>query len=168
MNLFSRNALPADAQTRLAEHLGGRPRVLAWASTDDGALVALRDRLVRVGPAEVVELGWHDILTGGWDDAGKTMHWTQMSTGERSVVPLVEPHSFPEVFKERVESTFLFQQVIHPREGKAVTISARRNLMDDSERVLWTAHPARGVRMDEETLAFTQAELARLRAEYAF
>lgn len=168
MKLFSRHALPADALVRLTEHLGRRPRALAWARTEDGVLVALPDRLVRLRPAAVEEVGWHDILSGGWDQAGSAMHWTRMSTGEAISVRLTEPHSFPEVFRERVESTFLFQQAVYPRPGKAVTISARRSHMAGDEPVLWTAHPARGVQMDEETMAFTQAELARLRAEYAF
>ncbi|MDO5534766.1 MAG: hypothetical protein Q4F65_08955 [Propionibacteriaceae bacterium] len=168
MKLFSRSALPSEYAQRLADHIGRRPRVLAWARTQDGVLVALHDRLVQMVDDDVVGLGWHDILRGGWDDEGKAMRWVQMSTGEESRVPLVEAGSFPEVFKERVESTFLFQTAIYPRPGKAVTISARRNLMDEGARVLWTAHPARGVRMDEETVAFTEAELGRLRAEYAF
>lgn len=168
MKFFSRNTLPADLQTRLVAHLGGRPRVLAWGATADGALVALHDRLVWLSADGVAEVGWHDILSGAWDDKARTMRWTRMSTGEHAEVPLTAPGSFPEVFRERVEATFLFQTAIYPRPGKAVTISARRNLMDAGDRVLWTAHPARGVRMDEEAVAFTEAELGRLRAEYAF
>lgn len=169
MKLFSRHTLPKDAQARLAEHLGGRrPRVLAWARTGDGLVAALPDRLVRLRPDAVEALGWHDILTGGWDFATSSMHWTRMSTGAKTELVLTEPNSFPEVFRERVEATFLFQQAVFPRPGKAVTISARRNLMAAGEPVLWTAHPGRGVRMDDEAIAFTQAELARLRAEYAF
>lgn len=168
MNFFSRKALPADIQTKVDAHFGRRPRVLAWGRTDDGAVVALHDRLVRIVADDVVELGWHDILRGGWDDKNQAMRWVRMSTGEEVTVPLVEAGSFPEVFKERVEATFLFQTAIYPKPGKAVTISARRNLMDDAARVMWTAHPAPGVRMDEEAVAFTEAELGRLRAEYAF
>ncbi|HHX86521.1 MAG TPA: hypothetical protein GX694_14610 [Actinomycetales bacterium] len=168
MKLFSRNALPADLRAQVDAHLGRRPRVLAWGRTEDGAVVALHDRLVRVIADDVTQLGWHDVLRGGWDDENQRMRWVQMSTGEEFSVPLVAPGSFPEVFKERVEATFLFQTAIYPKPGKAVTISARRNLMDDGDRVLWTAHPAPGVRMDEETVAFTEAELGRLRAEYAF
>lgn len=168
MSPFSRTALPADLRDRVATHLGAGPRVLAWGRTPDGAVVALADRMLVVSPESVDELGWHDVLHGAWDDAGKAMTWTRMSTGERTVLPLPEPHRFPEVFKERVESTFLFQQVVTAQPGRALTISARRNLMDEREPVLWTVHPARGVRMDDETLAFAQAEVARLRAEYAF
>ncbi len=168
VKLFSRNALPADAAGHLDATVGRRRQVLAWARTEDGYLIGLRDRLVRIASEEVTELGWHDSLRGGWDDENKTMRWTVMSTGEKVSVPLVEPRSFPEVFKERVEATFLFQTSVYPKPGKTVTISARRNLMDEHSPVLWTAHPAMGVRMDEETIAFTEAELGRLRAEYAF
>lgn len=168
MKLFSRKALPDDIRELVATRVGRRPRVLAWGRTDDGAVVALHDRMLRVAGGGVSELGWHDVLRGGWDDKARAMRWVRMSTGEETIVPLVEPGSFPEVFKERVEATFLFQTAIYPKPGKAVTISARRNLMDDDVRVLWTAHPALGVLMDEEAMAFTQAELTRLRAEYAF
>lgn len=168
MKLFSRNALPDDIAGRLADFLGRRPRVLAWGRTPNGALVALHDRLLWVVPDDIVELGWHDVLRGGWDDQNKMMRWVRMSTNEEVTVPLVEAGSFPEVFKERVEATFLFQTAIYPRPGAAVTISARRNLIDDESRVLWTAHPARGVRMDDDAIAFTEAELGRLRAEYTF
>ena len=91
-----------------------------------------------------------------------------MSTGDEGQEHLTDPQSFPETFRERVESTFLLQQVVTPFPGRHVTISARRNLMDPTERVMWTAHPARGTHMDGEILAYTEVELARLRAEYAF
>lgn len=168
MKLFSRNALPADVSAAVTAHLGRRARVLAWGRTADGAVVALHDRLLHVVDGSVNELGWHDVLRGGWDDANQMMRWVRMSTGEETTVPLVEAGSFPEVFKERVETTFLFQTAVYPRPGAAVTISARRNLMDGETPVLWTAHPARGVRMDDDAIAFVEAELGRLRAEYTF
>ena len=166
--IFSPNSLPPHAQTRLDGEVGRRRHLLAWALTEDGYLIALHDRLVRIASDQVTQLGWHDILRGGWDDENKTMRWTVMSTGEQVTVLLVEARRFPEVFKERVEATFLFQTSIHPASSKTVTISARRNLMDERAPVLWTAHPARGTVMDPDTVAFTEAELGRLRAEYAF
>lgn len=166
MKLFARRSLPAEYQPLLGATK--RPRVLAWARTDDGVLVALHDRLVLITGSNAAPLGWHDILSGGWDDEFTTMRWTRMSTGERTEVALTDPGSFPEVFKERVEATFLFQTAVYPRPGKAVTISARRTLAPGTAAVLWTAHPAPGVRMDDETIVFVQAELDRLRAEYAF
>ncbi|MFT3875254.1 MAG: hypothetical protein QM708_02335 [Propioniciclava sp.] len=166
MKLFSRNPLPAEFRALLPG--SGSSRVLAWARTEDGAVVALHDRLVLIAGTQAAPLGWHDILAGGWDDENQTMRWTRMSTDDRTEVRLTEPNSFPEVFKERVEATFLFQTAVYPRPGKAVTISARRNLTDSDQPLMWTAHPARGVRMDAETIAFVQAELDRLRAEYAF
>lgn len=170
MNPFLRkSSLPADVRARIADHLGARPRVLAWASTVEGGVVAaLIDRLVLVREDGIEEMPWHDVLRGGFDGEGRSMRWTRMSTEETTVLPLVEPNSFPEVFKERVEATFLFQQAVFPKPGRAVTISARRNLTDADAPVIWTAHPARGVVMDDEMLGFTEAELARLRAEYAF
>ena len=168
MSIFSRRSLPADAKARLEAEVGRRHRLLAWGRTPDGYLIALEDRLVLIAPDAATQVGWHDILHGGWDGERTTMRWTVMSTGDQVSVPLPEPRTFPEVFKERVETTFLFQTSLHPGPGKTITISARRNLMDGEAPVLWTAHPARGTAMDAETLAFTEAELGRLRAEYAF
>lgn len=169
VKLFSRkHAVPDDVRGALADQPGRPARPLAWARTDSGHVVALPDRmLILRQDAPMEELGWHDVLHGGFSEGGQ-MRWVRMSTGERGEAHLVEPNSFPEVFKERVESTFLLQQVVTPFPGRHITISARRNLMSVHERVLWTAHPARGTAMDAETLAFAQSELARLRAEYAF
>lgn len=161
--------LDAATRQRLADHVGGRPRVLAWGRAETGAVVALPDRLCVPGTnGGWDDVPWHDVLHGGWDDEGKALRWTRLSTSEQQAVVLGEPGSLPEVFRERVKATFLFSQVVHPRPGKAITITARRNLADGDARILWTAHPARGVRMDAETLAFAEQELARLRAEYAF
>ena len=169
VKLFSRKGKVPDAlAATVSQHVGGAARILAWAATSDGYLVALPDRmLVAGGVGKCEEVGWHDILHGGYTDQG-SLRWERMSTGEVSEEHLTDPQSFPEAFRERVESTFLLQQVVTPFPGRHVTITARRNLMDPQQRVMWTAHPARGTRMDDETLAFAETELARLRAEYAF
>lgn len=165
---FFADRLDADARTRLAEHVGRRPRVLAWGRTESGVVAALPDRLCVPEGDGWSDLPWHDVLHGGWDDAARTLRWTRLSTSERGSVELIESGSLPEVFRERVEATFLLTQVVEERPGRAITITARRNLTDGDDRILWTAHPARGVRMDAETLAFAEQELARLRSEYAF
>lgn len=168
MKLFA-GRLPADAAASLTTHLGRRPQVLAWGRSTDGVLVALHDRLAVMDADGWRDVPWHDVLSGGWDGEARSLHWVRLSSGEHVDVPLTEPGSLPEVFRERVESTFLVTQVIRPAPGQSITITARRNLMDADAPVLWTAHPARGVRMDDPaTLAFAEAELARLRAEYAF
>jgi len=164
-----RQRLPGDVRAALRTHLGSRPHVLAWATATDGVLVALPDRLARRDATGWSEVPWHDVLTGGWDAADRSLHWTRLSTGERVQVPLTEPGSLPEVFRERVEATILFRRVVYPVPGQALTIAARRNLVDDSRPVQWTVHPSRGLRMDDPAVvAFAEAELARLRAEYAF
>ncbi len=160
--------LPAADLTSLSDHLGRRARPLAWAASDDGVVVALDDRLCVRDADGWSDVPWHDVLRGGWDGADGVLRWVRMSTGDRREAHLAEPRSMPEVFRERVEATILVRHVVRPRPGKAITITARRPLGDGDGRILWTAHPAPGVRMDAETLAFTEAELARLRAEYAF
>lgn len=168
MNLFSRKRKTPDAVAAATTDRASAGRLLAWAVTEDGHLVALLDRMLVLRDGEPVEeVGWHDVLHGGFGEDGE-VKWTRMSTGKQGRVRLTEPQSFPEVFRERVESTFLLQQVVTPYPGRHVTISARRNLMDSNQCVLWTAHPARGTTMDADVLAFAETELARLRAEYAF
>ena len=160
--------LPASDLASLSDHLGRRARPLAWAASDDGVVVALTDRLCSRDSDGWSDVPWHDVLRGGWDDAESVLSWVRMSTGDKVSIHLDEPHSLPEVFRERVEATILVRQTVSPRPGKSITITARRPLTEGDDRILWTAHPAPGVRMDAETLAFTEAELARLRAEYAF
>lgn len=169
VKLFSRKRKAPDAVVAATtDHLASPGRILAWAATESGHLVALPDRMLLLRDGEPVEeLGWHDILHGGFAEDGQ-LRWTRMSTGQQCGVRLSDPQNFPELFRERVESTFLLQQVVTPYPGRHVTISARRNLMDSRQRVMWTAHPARGTTMDADVLAFTETELARLRAEYAF
>lgn len=168
MQLFAPR-LPADAAASLAEHLGRRPRVLAWGRSDAGPVVALHERLAVLQADGWADVPWHDVLGGGWDDEARSLHWVRLSTGERVDLPLAEPGSLPEVFRERVESTFLFQQVLQLAPGKSLTITARRNLVRPEAPVLWTVHPGRGVQLDDpDTRAFAEAELGRLRAEYAF
>ena len=48
VKLFSRNALPDDLAAKVSGFLGRRPRILAWGRTENGAVVALHDRLVHV------------------------------------------------------------------------------------------------------------------------
>ena len=167
VKLFA-SRLPADVLASLQAHLGRRPRVLAWGRTASGAVVAAWDRLCVQDADGWADVPWHDILGGGWNDETRELRWRRMSTGEEASVALAAPNDLPEVFRERVEATFLFQQAVYPQPGKAVMITARRNLADDDDRVIWTAHPTRGVRMEGETLAFVQDRLAELRAEYAF
>ncbi|MFV0451654.1 MAG: hypothetical protein ACK5LS_05320 [Propioniciclava sp.] len=167
MKLFG-DRLPAADAALVREHLGGRPTVLAWAETADGIAVALPDRLlVRRGDGWE-ELPWDDVLSGGWDDDALALRWRRMSTSQESSVDLIDPKSLPEVFRERVEATILVQQVVHASPGRAITLTARRSLGDAATSIRWTAHPAPGVRMEGETLAYAERALARLRAEYEF
>lgn len=166
MKLFS-SRLPADALASLTAHVGARPHVLAWATTGDGVVVALPDRLSVAGDDGWGDTPWHDVLSGGWDPERSTMRWTRVSDGTRVELPLVRAGRFPDVFRERVEASIVFQQNVSPRPGRVLTITARRDLGDNTVR--WMVHPGRGVHMDDpETRAFAEAELRRLRAEYAF
>ncbi|MFV0405238.1 MAG: hypothetical protein ACK5LN_00170 [Propioniciclava sp.] len=167
MKLFG-NRIPSDVRTRLQDQLGQRPVVLAWARTDDGVAVALPDQLAvdRGGAWEC--LPWEDVLTGGWDRADGALRWRRVSTSADESVALSDPGSLPEVFRERVEATILVQQTVQAGPGRSITLTGRRSLAEGEVTIRWTAHPAPGVRMEGETLAFVERQLAKLRAEYAF
>lgn len=169
MKFFDKGGLPPHEYHALRERLGGKPRVLAWAASRDGVVVGLPDRLMVRDAAGWHETPWHDILRGGWNDEGSALHWTTLSTGESHEVPLVAQGRIPELFRERVEATILLQKSIAVPPNRTVLVSARRSLVDPRQPVIWAAHPGAGVRLDDpDTRAFVDAEVARLKAEYAF
>lgn len=167
VNVFGHRP-PADVLGRLHAHLGRRPRVLAWARAAMGVVVAVWDRLCVPDADGWRDVPWHDILGGGWDREAGELRWSRLSSGERDAVALVDARDLPEVFRERVEATFLVRQAVHPQPGRTVMITARRALGDSGGSIVWTAHPIGGVRLEGETLAFVEERLAELRAEYAF
>lgn len=168
MKFFDKGGLPPDQYESLCAELGGKPRVLAWATSPDGVVVGLPDRLMVRDGAGWRGTPWHDILRGGWNDDRSVLHWVTLS-GESHEVPLQTRGRLPELFRERVEATILLQRTITVAPKRTVLISARRSLADSRQPVSWAAHPGPGVRMDDpDTRAFVDAELARIKAEYAF
>ena len=102
------------------------------------------------------------IMGVGFAKSARSLHWVRLSSGEHVDVPLTEPGSLPEVFRERVESTFLVTQVIRPAPGHSITITARRNLMDAGYPPLFErmAALATVVKMSDEDLRHVYPGLA--------
>lgn len=165
MNLFARGSLPtADAASLRAEV--GRPvRPLAWARTADGVVVGLVDALAQRMASGWTLTAWHEIVTGGFADG--VLRWTG-EDGVRHEAEITEPGRLPELFKERVDATFLLQRQITVGRGRLVVVSARRDLGRPEAPATWTVTAGPGVDLaDPSTRAVADAELARLRAEYA-
>ena len=89
MKLFSRKGKAPDALVASTDaHVGGSARILAWAQTEDGYVVALPDRMLILrtgGPTE--ELGWHDILHGVFTEDGD-LRWERMSTPTSAIAAM--------------------------------------------------------------------------------
>lgn len=159
--------LPSDQYASLREHLGVKPRVLAWGASADGPVVALDDRFC-VREAD----GWHDtpwhlVLSGGLAEGG-VMRWRTLDGGAHEVT-LVTQGRFPDAFRDRVEATILVQRQLVYAPGRMVVVSARRDLRNPTGDVVWSVHGGRGVSLDDPVVsAWATAELARLQREYAF
>lgn len=165
---FVQRALPAARVASLGQHLGRRPHVLAWGETDTGVVVALPDRFC-VGHADGWDdVEWHRVLTGGLAPDGATLRW-RLVDGARGEVSLVRPGLFPDAFRDRVESTILLQRQLRCGPGRVLVVSARRDLGRPNAPATWAVHAGPGVDLDDaEVRALAEAELDRLRTEYAF
>ena len=168
VNIFGSGQLPRDEAASLAEHLGHRPRVLAWGQGEDGVVVALDDRLTFRGADGWTDVPWHRIFSGGLGGDGDTLRW-RLLDGTPGEVRLERPGRIPEAFRERVEATILLQRQLVYSPGRVIVVSARRDLGNPDAAATWAVHSSPGVPLeDPEVRAFADAELERLRTEYAF
>ena len=151
MGLFDRAGLSRGDFTSLSAAAPGRVRVLAWASSADGPVVGLVDRLAWSSSDGWRFVGWHEIASGGWDVSSGTLRWT-LVTGETENLLLDDPGSLPDLFRERAEDL-------------AALIVARRLLDDDTAPLIWSLN-RQGESWDAAQEAQADAELARLQAEY--
>lgn len=150
----------------LTRHLGRRPRILAWARTDDGVAVGLADRLVFGGQAQWREQLWHLVVRGSWDQPSGTLRWTR-DDGAHEWVRLTEPGRLPELFNERVGASIVLQKAVDLPGGGSVLATLRRDLGTPDAPLIWRVQPRGRVRLDDPSVqqALT-AELDRLRSEY--
>ncbi len=148
--------------------------VLAWASGTDGAVIASPDRLSIEAGTDWRQLHWHRIEAGGWNEETRQLHWTTVAepddmTGrrQRGHVVLDEPGRIPEVFRERVQASFVFRQTVPVTETAGIVISARRDLGDSRAPLAWHVNLQRGLSWGRpEVRTAAEAALARFRAEY--
>ncbi len=164
MGLFDRAGLSRGDFTSLSAAAPGRVRVLAWASSADGPVVGLVDRLAWSSSDGWRFVGWHEIASGGWDVTSGTLRWT-LVTGETENLLLDDPGSLPDLFRERVDASIVVQQRVELADDLAALIVARRLLDDDTAPLIWSLN-RQGESWDAAQEAQADAELARLQAEY--
>lgn len=163
MALFSKS-LPSDVLAALAEHeralgLSGRPRVLAWAKTDQGYLAGTPARLAEYGPDGWTSWAWHDLLRATWSDDGATFRWVELAKPRAShEAAVLEPGRLPELVMERIEQTIVVLKPVVLAQGKRGTLTGRRPATE-SGPVTWTVVPGPGVDLNEPAQAAAASEL---------
>lgn len=144
------------------DRLGSAP----IATTHDGVLVVILPAHLATGSADGWTLTpWHEVESGAWNSELEELQLT-LADRRRIRHRLAEPGLVPEVMRERVASTIVFQRWLEmPETGSGVTVSARRSLVDQA--VTWRATPGRGLKPnDPDVMAFGEAAVRRLRTEF--
>jgi hypothetical protein len=155
--VFSRPPFLADLQAVL----GGKPRVLAWATTTGGeSVAALLGHFAFSEPnAGWRCVRWEAIDHGSWAD-GKLVVST--CDGDAWEFEFSDPGDLPPVFEERVNASITFARRLQIGSGFA-TIAKRRNPADPNDPGAWRVTTTPGLSPDHPTVL---AESARLRAEF--
>jgi hypothetical protein len=122
--MFTRRVLPPAQQVSLRAAFP-QSRVLSWAATSDGYAVALVDRLA-LGSSEAWQaVAWHDIVRGAWHPQTQSLSWSD-GQGQSHQLTLTDPGDLPQVFRERVDATFVVEERVGPRASGAVVTAQRR------------------------------------------
>lgn len=94
VKLFSRKGKVPDAlAATVSQHVGGAARG-SWPGPRPVTVIWSPSPTACSSAARCEEVGWHDILHGGYTDQG-SLRWERMSTGEVSEEHLTDPQSFP-------------------------------------------------------------------------
>lgn len=157
-----------DAAAALAAAAPGAPtRVLAWGRHGEHYAFGFISHLVYDDGSGWRILPWHRIARGGWDKDAQRLTWVDYDGG-RGDLPLTEPGSVPELFKERVEASILVSRQV-PVEGTkhGVVVIGRRVLGTEPAVLEWHASLNTGTRWsDPGAREGAEAALAALKAEY--
>lgn len=162
MALFSRSR---GIDAALSARLAGR-RVLAVASSPDGAAVGTVDRLYVPRAGGWFEQPWHEVERGGWDGASRTLAWTT-TDGTAHSLQLTVPGGLPDLFNERVTATIMASRTLELGPHRRAALIARRDLSPGASGLIWQARPGPGLSADElASDPLVALELDRLRVEY--
>lgn len=104
-------------------------RVLAWARSEDGAvLVGTRDALHVVDGTED-RIGWEQVDTAGWDEASSTLRFTLVdgvATSTSHAHRLTDARALLELLRERVTASVVLQREVAVPGHGGLTVVARR------------------------------------------
>lgn len=165
---FDRAGLDNDAYESLGREVGhARPRVLAWATTSDGVVVGLPDRLAVRSGEDWTQVPWSDVVSGGWDNQASALTW-RLLDGTTGRAQIEEPGRLPELFRERVTASIVVSEHVDiPGTARGVTVTARRNPSAPRSPLSWVAVPARGTDLSAPGVqAAADAAVARVKADY--
>lgn len=173
---WRRAPLPADvrraAGDALAEDTSGavgpdRTRLLAWGRSSEQYALGFPGHLVYDDGTGWQVLAWHRIVRGGWDKDSRRLTWIDYD-GHRGELPLDEPGSLPELFRERVEASIMVRrQVSVPGTKNGVVVVGRRILGAEPAVLEWHASLNKGTRWsDPGAREAAEAALAELKSDY--
>ncbi len=141
------------------------PRILAWAESLDGFCIGTPGALSYQRDGAWHHVGWHEMERGGWDVETRRLSWLRYDGAEGSV-GLGEPGRVPELFRERVAASIAVQKFVALAGERGVTITARRDLGDESE-ITWHSSLTRGLTWQTEGVRdAVDRAVAELRTEY--
>jgi len=145
--------------------LGPGERLLAWAATSDGAVLAgTRDAVYLAG----TRLPWEQVEAADWDRDSELFQLTEVGAwGERRrehTFTLGEPGRFLELVRERVTASLVLQRHVPVRGGAGLRVIARRAPRGGA--VAWFVDYDVGVDPDDpEVRSLAEAALAAARGE---
>lgn len=144
MALWQKWRFPNELRDQMvAAGFGRREKVLAWASTREGAVCALVGSLVMIEDGVVRAWAWHEIVRVRWSDDGCRLRWVTVAEPTVDVVAEFDtPGRLPEVIQERVDQSIVLHHQVTLRPGVVATVVARRGAQGDVE---WSVH---GPRLD--------------------
>ncbi len=152
---------------------GRRPRILAWARTPTGFCIGAPAALSVGDESGFTHVGWHEIEHGGWNAETGRLSWVCYPNTDgrsrRGFAELVEPARLPELFRERVAASIVFERFapLATSNDGGVTISARRDLAGAADRIAWHASPSRGLDWRDDAVRVEADQvLRRMRSQY--
>lgn len=157
----------------LATDASRQARILAWARSTTGFCIGSPAALSTGTEAGFTHVGWHEIEHGGWNAETSRLSWTKYPSEDgrsrRGFVDLVDPARIPELFRERVAASVVFERFVPlaSSEEGGVTISARRDLGGTADQISWHASPTRGANWRDAAIrAEAERVLDVVRMEY--
>ncbi|WOP17827.1 hypothetical protein [Raineyella sp. LH-20] len=171
---WRRESLPADVRRAAAAAVAAAGpgsadagRMLAWGRYGERYALGFPGHLVYDDGTGWQVLAWHRIVRGGWDKDIRRLSWVDYD-GHRGELPLEEPRSLPELFKERVEASIMVRrQVSVPGTKNGVVVVGRRVLGAEPAVLEWHASLNKGTHWsDPGAREAAETALAELKADY--